>query len=157
MEGRGIKLFFLKRLRTNFGRYLSLPRIQTGLNEYWYFVGEDGEWINGGIEDFDKRRREVKLQLDSVDLRNQRAALQKLLRDNYKKEKWWERFAPYIALAILILLLGVSSWLTMDKQIDAIQAGKVSVERQNELAGLQKEIIGGMDNLCSNSGIRTVS
>ncbi|KKL14328.1 hypothetical protein LCGC14_2516770, partial [marine sediment metagenome] len=56
VEGRGIKLFFLKRLRTNFGRYLSLPRIQTGLNEYWYFVGEDGEWINITLGDIDLQK-----------------------------------------------------------------------------------------------------
>ncbi len=154
IPGRGIKLLVLKKLRTNFGKFLPMPHIESGYKEYWYIKGKDGEWINVGMEDFDAKREQMGLKLDPTDIRNQRAALQKLLRDNYKKEKWWQTYAPYIALTVLILMLGISSWLVADKNIDAINVGKEVAKIHVESLQMQKEVLAAMDNVCSGSGLR---
>jgi len=156
IPGRGINVFLLKRLKTNYEKYLPRPTKQTGFRTYWFCIGEDGEWVNVGLEDFDAKRRQLNLSIDSVDMKNQRAAFQKLLRDNYKPKKWYLEYAPYIALGILILLLGVAAWFVADKLVEAIDKSGEYFDTAKEVSQLQKEILGAMDNLKSNTGMRTV-
>ncbi len=153
LPGRGIKVLMLKTLTTNFENYLPMPRLKMGPNTYWFVIGEDGEWINSQLESVDEKRKLLNLRLDPSDLRTQRAGLQKLLKDDYKKEKWYERYAPYIALAILILFLGVAAWLITDKVLDGIRVGNQNLEISLKVTELQQQVLSSLDKVCSNSGL----
>jgi hypothetical protein len=152
---RNIKLLQLKKLKTNYNKYLPIPQIKTGTNTCWYFIGEDGEWINFGPKDFNVERKRLGLKLDPTDVRNQRAALQKLLTDNYKTKKWWLEYAPYIAIGILILFLGVAAWMIADKLLDGINMNAQNLEMSKELTKMQTDLLVAMDNYKSGgSGLK---
>lgn len=147
----GATAFYLRESK----KYLVRPTIQTGVNTYWYVVGRDGNWINVGLEDWDIKTNKLTLLYDPVDVRNSRAGLQKLLKDNYKKEHWLEKYAPYIALTILILMLGVSAWLISDKLIEGIRINGENLKLASALSERQDKLLVAMENVCGGgSGLK---
>jgi len=135
-------------------KHMPRPTKQSGLRTYWYYIKENGDWVNTSLSDFDKETQKLSFDFDDSDMRHSRAALQKLLRDNYKKEKWWERFAPYIALAILILMLGVAAWLISGRLMNITDSISDMLRTTATLSDTNREILSALDNLCSTSGIR---
>ena len=106
--------------------------------------------------DFDLKKKELGFNFNHMDMRNTKASMQKLIRENYKKEKPWERYVPYIATAILLLLVGVAMYLIVDKVNVGLAASQESVNIAIQLSELQQQILAGLDNVCSGSGLRQV-
>ena len=106
-----IRAFFLKKKRV----YLPRPSIQTGKGHYWYFIRKDGEWINVGLENLNKTMDTLKIHYDHTDMRMANASLKKLVEKNYKKLNWLKEYAPYIAIGILILLLGITVFIVLNQ------------------------------------------
>ena len=151
LPNTSIRALFLK------GRKLYLPRpsIQTGKGHYWYFIRKDGEWINVGIENLNSKLDELKIHYDHTDMRMANASLKKLIEKNYKKLNWLKEFAPYIAMGILILILAISAFLVINQANKTMSALGNSAEINKEVSVALGNILVGMDNVCSYSGIRT--
>lgn len=145
-----VRAFYLK------NRRIFLPRgsIQTGKNHYWYFVRNDGEWVNIGMGNLNKQLTESKIKFDHTDMRMANAALKKLVEKNYKKLNWLKEYAPYIGFAIIILMLGVAGFLVFS------EAGKnlnMMSGLGTQLGEISKEVtknLVSVDNICSTSGLR---
>ena len=138
-----IRAFLLKRRKV----YLPRPSIQTGKGHYWYFIRKDGEWINVGMENLNKKMDELEIHYDHTDMRMANASLKKLVEKNYKKTNWIKEYAPYIAIGILVLLLGITAFLILN------QADKVA----GKFAGVAEqlvEVLKSLDSIkSSGSGI----
>ena len=137
------------------GKYLPRPRLQSGPSTYWYMIRSDGEWINVSIEDFDEKMRKLNVNYLHEEMRYSRASLQKLLRENYQKRDFWEKYGGVIAYSTLILLTGVSIWFAGDKLLDILGRIDGLFESSVRVMERTENVLVSLDNICSTSGIRS--
>ncbi len=149
LPNTSMRVFLLKKR----GYYLPRPAKQTGINHYWYFVRKDGEWINIGLKNLNKELDLLNISYDHTDMRLANASLKKLVENNYKKTNWLKEYAPYIGMAILILLLGVVFFLILDKTGKVLGAVGSSMEANKELLIRSTDLLKAVDNVCTGSGI----
>ncbi len=152
LPNTSIRAYYLKKGKV----FLPRPSIQTGVGHYWFFIRKDGEWINVGIENLNTKLNELKIHYDHTDMRMANASLKKLIEKNYKKLNWLKEYAPYIAIGILVLMLGITAFLIIN-QAKPIASSFIAAADANELVAIKlAEVVTGMDNVCTGSGIRTV-
>jgi len=149
LPGTSMKVFLLKKRKY----YLPRPSKQTGINHYWYFVRSDGEWINIGLKNLNEELTKLNISYDHTDMRIQNAALKKLVEKNYSKTSWLKEYAPYIAIGILILLLGVVFFLIIDKTGKVLGILGSGMEVNAELVETSKDLLESVNNICSGSGV----
>ena len=137
--------------------FIPRPSIETGLNHHWYFIRKDGEWLNIGLTNLNAELTELGISYDHTDMRMSNASLKKLVEKNYKKLNWIKEYMPYIAMGILILLLGITGWLLINEARDVSSGLASAVKTNAEVMGSVENILKSLDNLCSSSGVRTIS
>lgn len=146
-----VRAFYLRKLKI----YLPRPSISTGKDHYWFYVRADGEWLNFTLTSLDQELKRLKLRFDHTDMRMANASLKKLVEKSYKKTNWLKEYAPYIGMAILILMLGIVAFLVVG------EAGKITGSLggiADNLAKTTEEVanlLSGVDNIRSGSGIRS--
>jgi hypothetical protein len=136
-------------------KYLPTPTIQTGRNVYWFFVREDGEWINAGIEDFDKKSGEMNVYFLDKEMRYQRAALQKNLKERYAKLTFLEKYGGLMVWTVLCLVLMVGFVLLADKLVSVTGAVENLIKTATAVMEKSDAVISKLDNVCGGSGIKT--
>jgi len=90
------------------GKTLPNPTLQMGKHEWWYWERLDGEWINWTLGDLDKQFKEAGAVYVNADMRLERLAIEKNLRDRLIKEKFWDKYGTIIINVIFILLITIS-------------------------------------------------
>ncbi len=150
LPNTSIRAYFLRKKKI----YLPRPSIQTGVGHYWFFIRKDGEWINVGMENLNTKMTELKIHFDHTDMRMANASLKKLIEKNYKKLNWLKEYAPYIAIGLLIVLLGISTFIGTYNTNQA--AGSLaSTATTNEAVVIElNKILSNMDNIITGSGLR---
>ncbi len=152
LQNTSIRAYYLQKGKV----FLPRPSIQTGVGHYWFFIRKDGEWINVGLENLNTKLNELRIHYDHTDMRMANASLKKLIEKNYKKLNWLKEYAPYIAIGILVLMLGITAFLIIN-QAKPIASSFIAAADANELVAIKlAEVVTGMDNVCTGSGIRTV-
>lgn len=146
-----VRAFFLKGKKI----YLPRPSLQTGKNHYWYFIREDGEWVNVTLESLNTKLKQLDLKFDHTDMRMANASLKKLVEKNYKKLNWLKEYAPYIGFAVIILMLGVAGYLTMSEANKVVGSASANVKVLGEILTELKDILVSIDNIASSSGTRS--
>ena len=137
--------------------YLPRPSIQTGKKNYMFFIRKDGEWVNVGYSNLNEEMKTLKLNYDHTDMRMANASLKRLVDDSYKKVNWIKEYAPYIALGILVLLLGISSYINTKEMGTVASTFNTASQSNAQIVEDLREILQTMDNLCASSGVRTVT
>ncbi|KKM75663.1 hypothetical protein LCGC14_1387890 [marine sediment metagenome] len=153
LPGTSIRAFFLQKRKF----YIPRPSIQTGVGHYWYFIRRDGEWINIGLKNLNQEMNELKIHYDHTDMRMSNASLKKLIERNYKKLNWLKEYAPFIAMGMLIFMLGIVAFLVVNESKDLSGAFSSTADSFSESIDVFNEILLSMDNICSQSGIRGVT
>lgn len=129
----------------------TLPRgqIQTGKNIYWYYIREDGEWINFGIKDIDEVMREAGAHFVDKDMRYARLGLQKNFEKRLQKVTFWDKYGAWIMWTTYLLVTGIMTWLLFDKFIEL--AGKVSsiLDVGEKIMEQSESILVSMNNICT--------
>ena len=151
LPNTSIRAIFLRKRRV----YIPRPSIQTGKDHYWYYIRKDGEWNNVGLESLNKKLDELRIYADHTDMRMANASLKKLVDKNYKKLNWLKEYAPYIAMGMLIFILAISAVLVLNQANKTTAALGASAETNKEVAVALANIMTGLDNICSGSGIRS--
>ncbi len=151
LPNTSIRAYYLKKGKV----FLPRPSIQTGVGHYWFFIRKDGEWINVGIENLNTKLNELKIHYDHTDMRMANASLKKLIEKNYKKLNWLKEYAPYIAIGILVLMLGITAFLIIN-QVKPISSSFTAAASASEIVATKlAEVVTSMDNICTGSGIRS--
>lgn len=136
-------------------KYIPNPSIQTGRRTYWYFIREDGEWINFGMEDLDHKSRKLGARFLDKEMRYARTQIQKGLKERYDKPGFWQQYGLLIFSLGYIAMIGVMTWLLFDKWLDLASATNAGVETAGVVMEKINQILGSMDNVCSGgSGIK---
>ena len=82
-------------------------------------------------------------------MRMANASLKKLIEKNYKKLNWLKEYAPYIAIGILVLLLGIVAFLILNQANDVV-AGF------SDVADKLADVLVNLDSIkSSGSGIKS--
>jgi hypothetical protein len=152
LPNTSIKAFLLKKRKL----YLPRPSIQTGKDSYWFFIRPDGEWMNVRPENLNTKLRQLNLHYDHADMRITNAALKKLVEKNYKKTNWLKEYAPYIAIGILVLILGLVFFILLNKASGVASTLNAAISSNTAVVDRLDTILTTIDNICSSSGVRKV-
>lgn len=88
-------------------KWLPVGKIQTAPNEYWYYLREDGEWINFALKDLNKDAKEMGVKFVNEDMRLQRLATERLLEQRLMNKGFWEKWGTTIMMVIVFLVVAV--------------------------------------------------
>ncbi len=151
LPGTSVRAFYLK----SSGFFIPRPSIETGINEYWYFVRKDGEWMNIGIENVNEKLKELGLHFDHTDMRMANAALKRLVDKSYKKINWLKEYAPYIGFGVIIIMVSVGGYLVMGESSKVVSAAALNVEALAKITETMNSLLGNINNIASSSGVST--
>jgi len=136
-------------------KYLANPTIQMGNRVYWFFIREDGEWINFGLDDLDGLSKKVGAKFLDKEMRAWRTAIQKGLKDRYDAPSFMQKYGAYVIAFSFLGLLIVGTWLLWDKWLELATTTNSGVELSGQVTEKIGNLLTAMDNLCSGgSGIR---
>lgn len=88
-------------------KWLSVGKIQTAPREFWYYIREDGEWINFQLADLTKISKEIGVRFVQEDMRLQRLATERLLEQRLLDKTFWEKWGTVIMTIIFFLVIAV--------------------------------------------------
>lgn len=134
-------------------KMLPMPVIQTGINTYWFFVSDDGEWINFGPGDFDDDRKEMGAHMLDREMRYARTSLQHMSKERYEQPSFLQKYGGMIAYAALIIVTAVGFFLIVREMAGTAQASEAAVKASAEVLKEAGRILGSLDNLKGGSGI----
>ena len=90
-------------------KILPRPTRSMGKNIFWYFIREDGEWINFSLADIDAVMKEAGVYYIDEDMRMQRLAIEKNLRDRYtQKMTFWQKYGGMMVNIFFVLIVMVA-------------------------------------------------
>jgi len=132
MGKAGDKLYYLRQKK----RYLPLPTLQMGYNEWWFWEREDGELINITIEDLDTKQKALGIKFIESDMRLQRLGIEKNLAFRLQKQSFWDKYGDkivnilfYVIVSLLLIVIFVEWQKTAVVLNEAVQtAGEVLKE-----------------------------
>lgn len=88
-------------------KWLPVGKKQTAPNEFWYWIREDGEWINFIMSDIDEISRKMNVKFVQEDMRLQRLATDRLLEQRLMNKTFWEKWGNVIMTIIFFLVIAV--------------------------------------------------
>ncbi len=152
LPNTSIRAFYLRKKKY----FLPRPSIQVGVGHYWFFIRDDGEWMNVRLENLNTKLKQLGIHYDHTDMRMANASLKKLIEKNYKKLNWIKEFAPYIAIGVLVIFLGLSMFLGSYNTNKAVSSLSSTADTNKEVAVSLNNILANTDRICAGSGIREV-
>jgi len=128
----------------------TLPRgqIQTGKNIYWYYIREDGEWINFGIEDIDTVMRQMGAHFVDKEMRYARLGLQKNFEKRLQKITFWDKYGAWIMWSTYLLITGIMTWLLFDKFIELSGSVGGIVDSAERIMERSENVLVSLENIC---------
>ena len=149
LPNTSVRAYLLKKSKI----YLPRPSRQFGKGHYIFYIRKDGEWVNVLPSNINADMVTLNLDFDHADMRLSNASIKKLVEKNYKKLNWIKEYAPYIAIGVLILMLGITFFLLLNKA-SVISGQLVSgIQAQGDTITSLNEILKSLDNLKSGSGV----
>lgn len=126
-------------------KYLPSPVLKTKKGTYWYFIGEDGEWINFLPANYNKDRRELGAHIIHADMRYQKEGLAKQIKGRAKNQSWWaENWTQIVTIGVITMLLvfvflGIQENRKLNEGM--LKHDEVKLAKDLEVANAQKEIL----------------
>ena len=96
-------------------KVLPFPHIQAGRNLYWFFIREDDEWINVGVQDLNLVTRELQFNFTDPAMRYARTSLESAIKERYSKQGFLEKYGAVLAFITTMFVIFIGLWLLMDK------------------------------------------
>ncbi len=126
-------------------KILPRPRIESGVNTFWYFEREDGEWINFNLKDIDEQMKKAGAYFTDEDMRLQRLGIEKNLKDRFVKEGLWAKYGNTIMSIIFLLIITVclvvlfqnmsGAWAGIDSASSSIKDMALAIKDMNLCKG----------------------
>jgi flagellar basal body-associated protein FliL len=88
-------------------KWLPVGKIQTAPREFWYYIREDGEWINFSLSDLNDIQRKAGVRFVQEDMRLQRLATERLLEQRLMNKSFWEKWGTTIMMIIVFLVVAI--------------------------------------------------
>jgi len=146
----GDTVFYFKKLK----KIVPTPSIQTGTNTYWFARRADGEYVNIGLEDIDLKMREAKINYLDKETRYARASLQKLNKDRFDQQTFWQKYGRDVLTIVFIVIVSVMLLLILSKMVALMGSIQGGIDNYGVVTEKISNLIGALDNICSPSGVR---
>lgn len=88
-------------------KWLPVGKIQTAPREFWYYIREDGEWINFQMSDINEQSKAMGIRFVNEDMRLQRLATERLLEQRLMNKTFWEKWGTTIMMIIVFLVVAI--------------------------------------------------
>ena len=88
-------------------KWLPVGKIQTAPREFWYYIREDGEWINFQMDELNKISKDMGIHFVQEDMRLQRLATERLLEQRLLDKTFWEKWGTTVMLIMVFLVISV--------------------------------------------------
>lgn len=150
LPGTSVRAFYLKESKF----YIPRPSIETGMNEFWYFIRQDGEWVNVGLANINDEMKSLGLKYDHSDMRMANAALKRLVDKSYKKSNWLKEYAPYIGFAVIIIMVAIGGYMVIGESAKIVSSTNGNVEALERITETMNGILSNLNNIASSSGTR---
>ena len=124
-----IRVFYLKEGKM----FLPRPTIQTGKNNWLFFIRDDHEWVNIGISSLNKQLTEMGLKYNHVDMRYANASLKELIKTNYGEKNFWKEYGAYVALGFLVIAICVGFYLVAEQQAEVANQLATAIKTNSDL------------------------
>lgn len=124
-------------------KWMPVGKLQTAPKEFWYYIREDGEWINFILSDLNKTSKEMGVRFVQEDMRLQRLATERLLEQRLLDKTFWEKWGNVIMTVILFLTIAICMVIIFyqwGKIIEAMQPLVVSIQRSLSIVEKQCQI-----------------
>lgn len=141
----GDTIFYLSKSK----KYLPNPSKQMGRRVYWYFIRQDGEWINFELGDLDEASRSVGAKFLDKEMRFARTQIQRGLKERYDAPGFWKQYGLLIMSIAYIAIIGVMAWLLFDKFLDVSQNINAGIAAVPTVLDKLNQVLGAMENVCS--------
>ncbi len=135
------------------GKYLPPPTIQTGNRVWWYYIREDGEWINFGIEDIDVAMRRAKAKFLHNEARAFRTSFQTNLKNRLEERKFMDKYGPLVVSIVLFAVVGLIMWFMADKLVTFLDKLSPVLDAAKEVSKSNAEVLQALDRVCGGSGM----
>ena len=133
----GDTIFYLQKNK----KYLPNPRLQSGRRVYYYFIRQDGEWINFELTDLDEESRKMGAKFLDKEMRYARTQIQKGLKERYDKPGFWQLHGQTIMNIVYYVVMGMMVWLALGKFIELVGSLDGVVDKVNNLMETSDAII----------------
>lgn len=124
-------------------KWLPVGKYQAAPREFWYWIRQDGEWINFTFTDLDDTSKLMGIKFIQEDMRLQRLATERLLYDRFMKKSFWEKYGHIIMYLLFFLVITVAmviifyQWSKIiDKTGELISMVQSIIERQSAVSSL---------------------
>lgn len=142
------------KLRKN-KKILPMPSLQTGINTYWYYVSDDGEWINFDAGDFDEDRRQLGANFLDKEMRYARTSLQHMTEQRYNQLSWWQRNGNLVFGIAAFVIIGIVMYLIVQEYASMTAGAQKAVEASKEVMDSAEKVLSSLDNVCQGgSGVQ---
>lgn len=129
-------------------KWLPVGKIQTAPKEFWYYIREDGEWINFALSDLNEIQKKAGVRFVQEDMRLQRLATERLLEQRLMNKSFWDKWGNVIMTVIFFLVIAVCMVIIF-YQFGKIQDQQLMNEQvQFETARILLKVFG--ENFASN-------
>lgn len=144
-----ISLYFLKNKKI----YIARPTRAMGVDEYWYNILENGEWVNFDLSVVPGQNTLAKINYDHRDTRYAYINLKEIIKKNYsdKSVKWWKEYAPLITFVVVSFIFILGCWILLARIGKLITALGPIAEQFKQIAESMTNSVQVQQNL--NSGI----
>lgn len=88
-------------------KWLPVGKIQTAPREFWYYIREDGEWINFSLSDLNDIQKKAGIRFVQEDMRLQRLATERLLEQRLMNKSFWEKWGTTVMMIIVFLVVAI--------------------------------------------------
>ena len=88
-------------------KWLPVGKTQTAPREFWYYIREDGEWINFSLDDLNEIQKKAGVRFVQEDMRLQRLATERLLEQRLMNKTFWEKWGTTVMLVMVFLVVAI--------------------------------------------------
>jgi len=88
-------------------KWLPVGKIQTAPKEFWYYIREDGEWINFSLDDLNSVQKSAGVRFVQEDMRLQRLATERLLEQRLMNKSFWEKWGTTVMMIVVFLVVAI--------------------------------------------------
>jgi len=146
-----ISLFFLRDKKI----YIARPTRSMGSNEYWYYISENGEWINFDLSTSPDDNTLAIANYDHRDTRYAYVNLKEIIKRNYKDKsvKWWQdpKIIGIIGIIIIMVIFTIVMILFFSRTGKMIEGLSPIADKMLTIADKLEKTSLNMQNI--NSGV----
>ena len=135
-------------------KWLPVGKIQTAHAEFWYYIRQDGEWINFQMQDLNEICKKMGVKFVQEDMRLQRLATERLLEQRFMNKSFWDKWGNVIMTIIFFLVTAVCMVIIffqwgklLDKMIPLVDMLTKSLARVDATCGAMNYTTGGSSGL----------